>query len=143
MERWIHEQWVKLLNGPLAQGRSTSRIQLAQSLHTMFFGVAKDYPEVWGIRRDFYLKAAEVLWRLAATQPESVPTQTMAPLLKGLITMQSSGSVAWDSWKKGICCMVCLLGLAEVEVAEIMGISETSVQRSMDLWVPALEGTKA
>ncbi len=39
--------------------------------------------------------------------------------------------------------MVCLLGLAEVEVAEIMGISETSVQRSMDLWVPALEGTKA
>jgi len=125
---------------PSARKRTGESFPGCLSTACSFFETARLHAETWSIRRDFYLKAClELLslWRDFDQRGGDWYLQTSGTVSIQSLPVDASGHLlVEDPVQVGLWAMVSLFGMAQVEVAEILGWTESSVQRALSEYQP-------
>lgn len=117
------------------ESRSRNPLRASSMVHHLFLSTVTRFPELWSIRRDFYTQATceviEIWQRLKDDGFESrisfaCPAKEVETMVKWLEAGGHAGSLLPHLARLNY-----LLGLGEVEIAEIMDLPERSVRRQL------------
>jgi hypothetical protein len=140
LERWIRQELLNMLHSLRPGNGPANHFLAAFQLHALFFETARLHTETWSIRRDFYLNACLQLlslWREFDQRGLGWHLQTSGSVSIQSLPVDASGYLlVEDPLKVGLWAMVSLFGMAQVEVAEILGWTESSVQRCLSEFHP-------
>ena len=140
LERWIRQELSIMLHSLRPGNGPVNHFLAAYRLHALFFQTARLHAETWSIRRDFYLKACLQLlslWRDFDQRGRGWHLHTSGTVSIQSLPVDASGHLlVEDPVKVGLWAMVSLFGMAQGEVAEILGWTESSVQRALSEFQP-------
>ncbi|MBT5926498.1 MAG: hypothetical protein HOH33_07760 [Verrucomicrobia bacterium] len=133
LQSWVHQELLALVEGVEDKSFAGRRLNAASFIHQLFLSTVVKYPELWSLRRSYYASASSAIiqiWRAAPSQDSSfalsfacLPEET-----HNLIEAVEAFCLE-HPWKADLARLRVLIGMGEVEIAEILDIPERSVRR--------------
>jgi len=132
LKTWIARELASLVRMNAA---SKSPRRASSLVHYLFLSTVTRFPELWAIRRDYYTHATHEMievWKRLSHQERNdqiafaCPANEAAALIDHLESAFPGGGLLMHLAR-----LKYLLGLGEVEIAEIMDLPERSVRRQI------------
>ena len=136
LQSWIHQELRALVkqaeNTPVSSRR---RINAVTFVHQLFLSTVVSYPELWALRREYYSNASLAMvdiWRELESKDVSLVISFACLPEETSDWVDSVQSYCQQNpWKADLARLKALMGMGEVEIAEILDIPERSVRRQI------------
>lgn len=132
LKTWITQELQSMVQSASNQNRV---LRASLIVHHLFLSTVTRYPELWSMRRDYYTHAAWAvidLWKRLRNEEKAdhIVFACQADEAVALID-RLDRTFRGQTMALHLARLKCLLGLGEVEIAEILDIPERSVRRQI------------
>ena len=136
LQSWVHQELRVLVNqAKTSDVSSRRRLNAVSFVHQLFLSSVVAFPELWTMRREYYSTASQAMIQIWG-ELEAKDTSLMIHFA----CLPEETSECIDSvesfcqqnpWKADLIRLKVLMGMGEVEIAEILDIPERSVRRQI------------
>ena len=133
---WTHRE-LRSLAWQTANSSSSSsrRLNAVSFVHQLFFSSVVAYPELWSIRRNYYSEASLAMIEICKELEERKPSIFICFACLPEDNLEIINAVETycqrNPWSSDLVRLSLLMGMGEVEIAEILDIPERSVRRQI------------
>ena len=114
---------------------SSRRLNAVSFVHQLFFSSVVAYPELWSIRRNYYSEASLAMIEICKELEERKPSIFICFACLPEDNLEIINAVETycqrNPWSSDPVRLSLLMGMGEVEIAEILDIPERSVRRQI------------
>lgn len=114
---------------------SSRRLNAVSFVHQLFFSSVVAYPELWSIRRNYYSEASLAMIEICKELEERKPSIFICFACLPEDNLEIINAVETycqrNPWSSDLVRLSLLMGMGEVEIAEILDIPERSVRRQI------------
>jgi hypothetical protein len=136
LRSWVYQELrVLVRQAKISTAPSGRRSNAVSFVHQLFLSTVVTYPELWPMRREYYSNASQAMieiWR------ELEAKDTSLTICFACLPEEASEWISLvesyceqNPWKADLTRLKVLMGMGEVEVAEILDIPERSVRRQI------------
>ncbi len=142
LQTWIRQELHALVSEVLDTSASGRTYTSVSFVHQLFLSTVISCPELWSLRREYYTQAAVAMveiWRHFQTQSTTCRIGFACAADQTAEWIESVEAYCSENpWKSDLARLKLLMGLGEVEIAEILNIPERSVRRQIEGLPPGL-----
>ena len=135
LQSWIRQELRALIQVLTDESPAGRRWSAASLVHQLFLSSVVKYPELWSLRRDYYSHASLAmveLWReLGSRDSHLIIAFACQPEETSDLIDAIEAFCLQNPWKADLVRLKGLMGMGEVEIAEILDIPERSVHRQI------------
>ncbi len=133
---WTHRELRSLVWQTANSSSSSSRrLNAVSFVHQLFFSSVVAYPELWSIRRNYYSEASLAMIEICKELEERKPSIFICFACLPEDNLEIINAVETycqrNPWSSDLVRLSLLMGMGEVEIAEILDIPERSVRRQI------------
>jgi hypothetical protein len=132
-QEWLHRALLKDIQTAQITASAKRPLLAASVVHRVFLASTVGFPELWFMRKRYYREAVRILieiWCHAEERDDAFGLVFACPLLELRRKVDAVESACRsEPWRADVLRLRCLLGLGVVEIAEILNLPETAVQR--------------
>ena len=133
---WTHRELRSLVWQTANSSSSSSRrLNAVSFVHQLFFSSVVAYPELWSIRRNYYSEASLAMIEICKELEERKPSIFICFACLPEDNLEIINAVDTycqrNPWSSDLVRLSLLMGMGEVEIAEILDIPERSVRRQI------------
>ena len=133
---WTHQKLRSLVWQTVTNSSSSRRrLNAVSFVHQLFFSSVVAYPELWSIRQNFYSEASLAMVEICKELEELAPPVFICFACLPDDNLEAINAVETycqqNPWHSDLVRLSLLMGMGEVEIAEILDIPERSVRRQV------------
>ncbi|MDC0325660.1 hypothetical protein OAM01_02775 [bacterium] len=129
LQSWVLQELKALVEGVEGDPVPGRRLNAASIVHQLFLSTVVKYPELWSLRRDYYASASLVIIQIWRANPSEGFSFACLPEETSDLIEAVEAFCLKHPWKADLARLRGLMGMGEVEIAEILDIPERSVRR--------------
>jgi len=135
LETWIGRELQALLPQTSIPTSGKASIRASSLIHQLFLGTVVRYPELWAVRKRFYALAARKMveiWKETRHEGDARQVSFACPQDQTEAWVDAVEQLCQSHpWQADVIRLKWLIGMGEVEIAEVLGMSERSVRRQV------------
>jgi hypothetical protein len=136
LQSWIHQELrVLVYQADISSTPARRRLNAVTFVHQLFLSTVVTSPELWALRREYYSNASLAMieiWRELESKNVSLKICFACLPEETSQWIDSVESFCQQNpWKADLARLKVLMGMGEVEIAEILDVPERSVHRQI------------